>query len=277
MKFLFIAILSFFFSGISFAQEIFTNRSEAENKYKDSLKEGKWIEYYNRNGQVVNDNSADYYRLTIYKAGKPDGKVREYFDARHIKTEMTYVNGKLNGTVKQYFESGKLYREIPYFNGYIDGYLTEYYESGKKKSVGYYQLSKRVLHEVIYYPNGKKQQIRSYANDTLNGITTDYKDGDKWKETPYKQGIIDGTVKVYYEYGELWKECPYVKGVENGVEKWYSISGKIKSEIPYVNGKINGVAKEYYPGGYVVECETTYSNGEKVSTKKYDEKGNEIK
>ena len=56
MKPLLIVILSLSFAGTAFGQLTpmeypdsgFTNKAEAKNEMKDSLKEGKWVEYYLR-------------------------------------------------------------------------------------------------------------------------------------------------------------------------------------------------------------------------------------
>lgn len=148
---LFIALLLSSLSFYSNAQNGFTDKSEAENKYIDSLKEGKWIELVNSNPGEENVAEAQPYWLIIYKAGKPEGMVREYYDARHIKAEIPYKNGKRDGTAKEYFVSGIVGRKIPYKNDKIDGVVKEYYLSGELRSETPYKLGKRNGVEKDYY------------------------------------------------------------------------------------------------------------------------------
>jgi antitoxin component YwqK of YwqJK toxin-antitoxin module len=137
-KFLF--YFSFFIinSSFAFAQQDkgFTNKAEAKNQMVNGKKEGKWIEYETLYGLYTSstDTNALYYCLTIYKAGKPFGKARQY----NIK------NGKLifiksfkdneHYVVNYYYANGKLKSELPYYNNEVNGMGKGYYEDGKLKS-----------------------------------------------------------------------------------------------------------------------------------------------
>ena len=49
----------------------FTDKSEAKNLLKDTVKEGKWLEYLYQNGEIASDpRNANFYRLTIYHKGQ---------------------------------------------------------------------------------------------------------------------------------------------------------------------------------------------------------------
>src|SRR6201996_8584090 len=90
-----------YFIGYAVAQHGFTNRSDAKNTIKDSLKEGNWIEYLDKNADPTKDtNAAAYYCLTQYVHGKPSGIVRAYYKSGQLYRERTYSNGKLNGVVE---------------------------------------------------------------------------------------------------------------------------------------------------------------------------------
>ena len=72
----FLPLICVIFLGSSsgFAQDDFTNKTEAKNQMTNGLKEGKWLEYLNEAGDFITDtNKATYYQLTVYKAGKPTG------------------------------------------------------------------------------------------------------------------------------------------------------------------------------------------------------------
>jgi antitoxin component YwqK of YwqJK toxin-antitoxin module len=126
----FLILLSFIFSISAFAQsEIgFANKAEAKNELnKDSLKEGKWIEYLGDDNDVVPDTSAPFYRLTIYKADEPYGVVKVFFKSGKLNFYIPYLYGKINGVQKSYYESGKLWTESPYSKGEENGIEKDYY------------------------------------------------------------------------------------------------------------------------------------------------------
>src|SRR5579872_2619509 len=103
-------VASILLSIMAFAQSgpqdtYFTNRAEAQNSIKDGLKEGKWVEYLavsDKGTLVVDSSSATCYRLTIYRAGKPCGVVKEYSMNGILLSETPYVQGKRNGVSKEY-------------------------------------------------------------------------------------------------------------------------------------------------------------------------------
>jgi len=41
----------------------FTNKAEAKNEKINGLKEGKWIEYLDKQDSIISDTNAPYYRL----------------------------------------------------------------------------------------------------------------------------------------------------------------------------------------------------------------------
>ncbi|MGP8215607.1 MAG: hypothetical protein ACLQQ4_08600 [Bacteroidia bacterium] len=104
MKLFLIIILSFSFTLTSIGQQNpldsgFTNKAEAKNLVINGKKEGKWLEYIKRiqldNIDVTNDtNLAGHYKLTIYRAGKPFGIMRQYYMSGKLMSETKYTNEK---------------------------------------------------------------------------------------------------------------------------------------------------------------------------------------
>jgi antitoxin component YwqK of YwqJK toxin-antitoxin module len=129
----------------------FTNKAEAKNLRVNGLKEGKWCEY---NEQMSIDKSHDNdtigYDLEIYKAGKVNGLMREYYKSGKIEAEMRFKDGHEYGVYKAYYESGKPEAEAFYNNNFqLDGLYKKYYENGKVKCV-------------ITYANGLKKDEKDY-------------------------------------------------------------------------------------------------------------------
>ena len=92
-----------------------------------------------------------------------------------------------------------------------------------------------------------------------------YKDGSKYRETPYRFFTLHGTEIEYREDGSKWTETPYVNGERHGTAIDYYEDGSKRSETPYLNGKIHGTAIDYYEDGSK-RSETPYLNGKRHGT-----------
>lgn len=76
-----------------------------------------------------------------------------------------------------------------------------------------------------------------------------HSNGKLMRETPYKNGEIEGMVKQYYENGNLVVEIPFKNYKANGIAKWYYENGNIKTEAMYKDNKQEGVIKMYDTSG----------------------------
>jgi len=241
------------FSCISFsaiAQTDFTNKAEATNQIVDSVKEGKWIEYFNTALKETAKDSATYYRLVIYNKGRENGIARRYMIAEDVLlAETPYVNGRREGIAKGYFPNGVLKVVTNFHNDQIEGVQKQYYQ------------------------NGKTDWIIPYYSSKIHGIAKEYYPTDTLKaEIPYSYGAKYGVSKEYYDDGELKTETPYVNGAKSGVEKmYYKFSPEtpnkrnpdnIEWQTPYTNGKINGTQLHYSTDGSKTEFE--FLNGKKI-------------
>ena len=109
----------------------FTNKTEAKNERKDSLKEGKWIEYVKENGTITTDTGAPYYSLAVYKDGRASGIMRRYTKSGILFGEISMDNGKKNGVTKWYYLNGTLKSEVPYTDDKKNGVAKVYDDKGK--------------------------------------------------------------------------------------------------------------------------------------------------
>ena len=163
----------------------FTNKAEAKNIMVNGLKEGSWLEYFSDNYtplKVADSDGAAYYTLTIYKTGKAEGIVREYFGTGNICSETRYVHGKKNGVKKDFYSSGAIFTTTPYTNDSINGMYKEYYRSGKLKGE-------------VPYVYGKKNGLMKYYYETGNPLL----------ETVYTNGV-EYTSKQYDQNGKEIKK-----------------------------------------------------------------------
>ena len=79
----------------------------------------------------------------------------------------------------------------------------------------------------------------------------------------FKNGIQDGSSKIYFPNGKLYSEASFKNGKQVGVQKDYYENGKLQGEATYKNGQLDGVAKLYDESGKLIE-EATFKNGKQV-------------
>jgi uncharacterized protein len=116
----------------------------------------------------------------------------------------------------------------------------------------------------------------------VSGLVKEYNTYRLVSETEYKNGLLNGTRKVYHSWGEntLWYEIPYINNKKHGLSQRYydsyraSEKNKLLGLIPYVNDKKHGKEIWYYRDGSI-ETEIEFSNGKKNGSQKiYDQAGN---
>ena len=114
----------------------------------------------------------------------------------------------------------------------------------------------------------------------FTGIVENYKvppisEGDSVLEgkIPFKNGVIEGSSKLYYPSGKLASVATFKNGKVEGVQKDYYEDGKLKLEALYKNGNREGITKSYYQNGKI-QLEAYFKNGVLDGpVKKYDETG----
>jgi len=79
-------------------------------------------------------------------------------------------------------------------------------------------------------------------------------------ETPYVNGLLNGTARFYNETGQLGSETSYIDGKKNGTQKIYYYSGLLKEETPYVDDVIEGTTRYYFDNGQLWRA-LTYVSG----------------
>jgi antitoxin component YwqK of YwqJK toxin-antitoxin module len=258
VKAIYTVIISFLFSTNAIGQYTmpddsgFTNKAEAKNEMKDSLKEGKWIEYYDDYGHISSAKYSENYHLTIYKHGKPVGIVRNYYTRPGVDALTAvypYTDGKLNGLVKKYTQGGLLYSWTPYINGEKDGISIEYYVHVQCDYKNDYEHLESIRYET------------PYTDDKINGVAKEYNRGGGLKSIKtYKDNTLDGITKEYDNNGRIKSISVYTDGRLNGIKTEYYTNGQLAKEAIFIDGKQNGVAKEYYKDS-ALKSETPYTYG----------------
>ncbi len=136
---------------------------------------------------------------------------------------------------------------------------------------------------------GAFAQNTTYKDGTdceCDSISTQYRieSGEIYKESPYKNGKLNGVIKAYRISGVLFYEFTYVMN-QYIKEVWYYESGEIEMvstinnrtsyrkdgtvlfNAPLNTGNINGIANWYFDSGKLAGT-ATYKNGKLVGYKK---------
>jgi uncharacterized protein len=206
--------------------------------YKDSLKEGKWLQYHN-NGVLKSEQN--------YKKGLLFGEQKFYNN-----------NGALNYKSNQIetIENGKKI-------SVKHGKFVSYHQNGKLREEGVYEMDKKsgLWHE--YNQNGDLYRETFYKNGKVHGINNSYTNTGKPE-----------TKSEYYEEIEI--DGKKIKNVFHGIRERYRDNGKIDSREKYIYGKKEGTWETYYTNGNIRETNTYKNNLQIGKSIGYDEEGNMI-
>ncbi|MEQ8574188.1 MAG: hypothetical protein RIB63_09005, partial [Fulvivirga sp.] len=123
----------------------------------------------------------------------PAGAIKEPYDDNPDMVKVTinratgnaegdYLNGQRVGTWTEYHQTGLVKSSASYVNGVQQGLFTEIDDRGQ-------------LQRISYYHNGQ-----------LHGSWKEFNRARVKEERTYKNGKIEGVVKVYYDTGNIMEE-----------------------------------------------------------------------
>jgi len=186
---------------------------------KNKLPDGKYEVYKlknkylleNRESQPINLKKYSLYIEGTYKFNLKNGQFKTfstYINKKnyHLRFLENYKNGNLDG---KYIEHMKSYKQV-------EGE----YSDGKKEGWWTYQLKKTAPPIQLYY-----------RNDTLNKILFMYKNNDLRLEVFGENGIVQDTMRYYFEGGIKKFESYYVDGVCQYWKEWDKSNNLIKHAI----------------------------------------------
>ena len=145
--------------------------------------------------------------------------------------------------------------------------LTIPYENGKKEGI-----------QKQNHKNGKLASEALYKDGKIEGVKKDYRDdGSVSYEASFKNGKLDGHAIHYYADGKLETDIVYKDGERDGLSRVYYKDGTLFFETTYKDGKMDGIQTiYYYPKDKVLKQEKEYKDDQFVTTRYYDENGNEV-
>jgi tetratricopeptide (TPR) repeat protein len=98
-----------------------------------------------------------------------------------------------------------------------------------------------------------RQMVRENGRWTLNGKVYSgpfidyYLKGYKSGEGIFKDGLLNGSRKMYYPNGNLLQDYHYTQGILDGTAKKYYADGNLAHDGEFISGKEHGLWQMYYP------------------------------
>jgi antitoxin component YwqK of YwqJK toxin-antitoxin module len=207
------------------------------------------IKIYDKDGDLITE--------TFIKNNKTNGDFKDYYKNGKVEYIGTYKNDLVEGLVKGYFENGNLRTEIFTSRGKVNGSYKEYDEEGNLIEEAIYKNDIRISSKIYeYYSAGK---IKFFKTLILKP------DGDVLR-VGYTKGY-DENGNVIFESEGFDKEDEL-----HGKYKEYS-NGKLLHEGVFNHGKPDGVWKQYWEESGFMAYKIIYKNGEKISQKAYNVRG----
>lgn len=143
-------------------------------------------------------------------------------------------------------------------------------EGGKLKGEALYDSGKLVK-ETLNYPNGNPHEIIPYKNGKVDGQKRTFTESgepltiEEWS-LGYQQGMT-----TLFKNGEKYADVPYVKGRKEGVEIRYRDGKAIAEEITWEKDKMHGPYHTYFGSSKKTEW---YVSGQRVSRATFEQQKN---
>lgn len=225
MRYLFIVILTVLCS-LTFAQtDTVFNQTDQQGK-----KQGYWKVKY-PNGKIK--------YTAFYKNDKPVGLMKRYFNDNSLMAELYFYPNSTKIKAKLYFQAGPLAAEGIYSDKDVKDSVWNYYSfytktlsaretyiKGKKSGIAY-----------SYFSDGRVAEEKSWKNDILDGVWKQYfENGVIRFSTFYTNGKRSGTFITNYPDGHMeWKGI-YQNDKREGKWTHYDITGKEINSVEYKDG-----------------------------------------
>ncbi len=115
-----------------------------------------------------------------------------------------------------------------------------------------------------YYKNNKSLDFRNY-----NGKHREFYDSTRTVKAiyNYKNGLLDGVQKEFYQNGKLHREYYLTEGIKDQYGREYNQDGKLIFERNLKNG--NGIGTDYYENGMKMR-EREYEKGYQTKVSLYN-------
>ncbi len=215
---------------------------------------GIWNFKYQLYAYLPSENESELLNkngILVDKDGNPfSGRVKDNSDSGF--SIYTYKQGKLDG-LNVVFSEGRL-REIGHWKDGLQNGLFQMY-TDKEILIDHANFKdgeRNGLTEQFYSDTGKLRLSANYKNGVLDGVfKAYYQNGNMQAEVAYQNGEMNGKFKEYYENKNVRISGSYKKSLQNGEWKSYLEDGTLESIINYKDGMLNGLKEDFYKNGNV--------------------------
>jgi antitoxin component YwqK of YwqJK toxin-antitoxin module/CHAT domain-containing protein len=243
------------------------------------LRTGHWtITYDTLWRETANEDSIYYYRLARFEAGRPAGKVRDFYRSgikqwegylSSLRPEVFedecltfYENGRLRfrhhyrkgiawGPAEEYYVSGQLSSKGDYSNDRKSGTWTFYFEDGKLAATVPYRDDLWNGPALFNHPNGSLDHRGNYVNEKSEGKHEYFSpEGVRTMTVHFRRDTLHGRAEFYDEKGMLKEAGMLLQGIKQGVWNTYFPNGKVSSTANY-NGVSEGAWTFFHENGAV--------------------------
>ena len=108
------------------------------------------------------------------------------------------------------------------------------------------------------------------GQEPIDGSTLIGKDGLKYH--PDTKELYSGVAVWYYDNGQKWMESTYKDGELDGFSTFWYENGQKEWEATFKDGKEDGLMTYWYENGQKWQ-EGTFKNGERIEVTRWDEDG----
>jgi antitoxin component YwqK of YwqJK toxin-antitoxin module len=188
--------------------------------------------------------------------GKRHGVWKKMHRNGNIRYQGKFEHGKEVGTFKFYAITGEKHpmviKKFQGYSGIVDVHF--FSKKGIVESQGKMEGKKRVGIWTYFFNDGK----------TVLSTET------------YKDGLLDGEVKIFYKSGKITEISHYKSGKLHGNRIRYSDTGVVNENLTYKNGIMNGPAVIYDEKGEIF-ARGSYENGVRTGVWEFNMDGEMVK
>lgn len=247
--------------------------------------DGPLIEYY-RNGKIKSENiyrkgklwacvyanNLEGKKLDCGNLKMGSGTLISYDDSGRIARKENYSFGLMEGITESYYPNGKLRVRMGYLVDVPHGEYRSYDEEGNLYSV--YTYNEGLLDGVslVYYKNGLLKEEAYYYRDRLWAIIS-VRDSTGKKLLPGNMVMGCGVIKEYFPNGALRSEVEMQQGMMHGTMRMYYRDGKKYGEYKYYQDSLVGRQAEYWHNGTLAAERITNENARSERLTQYHSNG----
>lgn len=178
------------------------------------------------------------YAQELKEGHYPDGKLRY---------KGYFRDGQPAGEVMHYYPDGKVKAVMNHQGKQVEAEL--YSRDGEFKTSGRY-VDRKKEGTWVHRKGERVLLSEEYAGDRLNGVATRYyPTGVVAEVKTWKEGVLSGVWKLFYESGQLRTEVTFADGKLNGKLHSYNYNGILVAEGECRNDLKEGAWQFFDPAG----------------------------